>query len=564
MMQSTEPEGMSRQLRSTQRQGGLVSMRVQMYEKPMTGERQTLINHRPQDSVHASNARPPSRPRSNSRTRATSRRRASSRCRASRFVSENPKPTIRAETDSVDTPTKQKPPKMVVQDIRQEHVDAILNGSDPWQPTEGRDDEVAAFRATPVRHNRGSDTIHAFEPFGDEPNDVSAGFEKIPRAISPVVFQEDRRQHTASPQPTRKPSNQDTDKNSSNDDFAFHTLANDAAGQQAPVAPRKNSTQRATPTETVRPQPSKSPKSPSSATTRQDSTSFALIESGVQYYGDGEFNKALKAFNSALKTQRLNSKKDDIHVALTLSNLGSVYLQQNNLLEAETVLLESLELKRRLAPQMVVADTLNNLGNCMNLRGELEASLIYYEDALDDSRTKKGKPYDEINALFNIGRLEIQRQHWTKAMMALNEACGMAKEVHGTNHAFVAQTLDLMGFAQLSTSKFDAAMVSFTGALAIYRRLHGPMHFEVANSLFNVGMVREAKGELNDSWEAYTTARDLYSRIGTPSDHPGFAAVRRSINTIEKAMQARERSAAKKSRKVKKPDHGYPVDAVEV
>jgi tetratricopeptide (TPR) repeat protein len=277
----------------------------------------------------------------------------------------------------------------------------------------------------------------------------------------------------------------------------------------------------------------------------------ALIESGVQYYNQGEYEKALKAFKTALKTQRVSVAEDDVCVALTLGNLGSVYLQQGNLDDAERVLQEALELKRALAPSMMVADILNNLGNCANLRGEHEMSLIYYEESLEDIREKKGRRADEINALFNIGRLEIQRQHWTKSMIALNEACRLAREHYGTNHACVAQNLDLMGFVQLCTSKLDAAMVSFTGALAIYRRLHGPLHHEVANALFNVGMVRDAKGDLSDAWEAYTTARDLYSRLGTEHDHPGFKTVRRSIANVEHAVsvQSRQTTPPKYQRK---------------
>lgn len=296
--------------------------------------------------------------------------------------------------------------------------------------------------------------------------------------------------------------------------------------------------------------PEPAPTEPTTSTTREqpapvstvvpkvpkDYAGCSLIESGVSYYNDGEFEKALKAFSTALKTQRVNGNNDDICIALTLGNLGSVYLQQNNLVEAERVLQESLEIKRRIAPTMIVADTLNNLGNCANIRGEYEASLIYYEEALEDIRAKNGRRADEINALFNIGRLEIQRRHWTKALIALNEACRMARDHYGTNHVFVAQTLDLMGFVQLSTNKMDSSMVSFTGSLAIYRRLYGPLHVEVANSLFNVGMVREAKGDYSDAWEAYTTARDLYSRLGTEHEHPGFATVRRSIANVERII----------------------------
>ena len=165
----------------------------------------------------------------------------------------------------------------------------------------------------------------------------------------------------------------------------------------------------------------------------------ALIESGVTHYSKGEYEKALKAFLVALKTQRVSVGDDDICIALTLGNLGAVYLQQGNFVEAERVLQESLEIKKRLDPGMLLADTLNNLGNCANMRGDFVNSCLYYEEALDEIRSKKGSRVDEINALFNIGRLEIQREHWTKAMISLSDACRMAKEHYGSNSEFVGK-----------------------------------------------------------------------------------------------------------------------------
>ena len=173
-----------------------------------------------------------------------------------------------------------------------------------------------------------------------------------------------------------------------------------------------------------------------------------LIETGVNNYTKGEYGVALQAFTEALKTQRdCFHRGDDIFVALTLGNLGAVYLQQGNFVEAERVLQESLEIKKRLAPSMLMADTLNNLGNCANMRGDYTNSCLYYEEALEEIRSKNGPRVDEINALFNIGRLEIQREHWTKAMISLSEACRMAKEHYGSNSEFVGMSYE--GFCML-------------------------------------------------------------------------------------------------------------------
>jgi tetratricopeptide (TPR) repeat protein len=261
-----------------------------------------------------------------------------------------------------------------------------------------------------------------------------------------------------------------------------------------------------------------------------------LIESGTQYFSQGEFEKALKAYNTALKTQRVSVGDDDISIALTLSNIGAVHLQQGNLEKAEKALESSLEIKHRLAPDMIVADTLNNLGNCANLRGDYDKSKFYYKESWNDLRRKRGRRVDIANALFNMGRLEIQQQRWESALKILSQAYHLNREVYGAEHIYVAQTLDLVGFVHVQTGNFDTALVSVTSALGIYRTTHGPLNTDVANALFNVGMVRELSGELSEAWEAYTTSRDIYARLGTDHEDREYKMVRRSISIVERSI----------------------------
>jgi len=261
-----------------------------------------------------------------------------------------------------------------------------------------------------------------------------------------------------------------------------------------------------------------------------------LVESGVDHYNKGEYAEALRDFSTALRNQRSRMGHDNMSIALTLGNLGAVYLQLDMYIDAQRTLMESLEIKKRLAPSSLMADTLNNLGNCANLQGDLQRSLFFYEQALEDLKDKNGEAIDIANALFNIGRLEVQQREWKKALQHLDEACGITRQVYGDNHAFVAQTLDLIGYVHLSTLNHDRAMIAFTGALSIHRQLQGPINIDVANSLLNVGILREAKGELTEAWEAYSTANDIFVRLNTDKDHPTFAAVRSSVVTVERAI----------------------------
>jgi len=281
------------------------------------------------------------------------------------------------------------------------------------------------------------------------------------------------------------------------------------------------------------------------AADQQQYAGASLIEDGVQQYALGDYEAAIQSFHTALKLQRVSVGDNYICMALTLGNLGAAYLQLGELDLAEQVLLESLRIKQQQqhcrrkvqapSPPMSLADTLNNLGNCANLRGDYDTSLRYYRDALADLEANHhGDLPAMVNTNYNIGRLEIQRSNWEVAKRVLSEACRLTKQLYGPSHEFVAQTLDLMGFAQLSTAEYDAAMVSFTQALGLFRQLHGPLHLTVAHSLLNVGMVREAKGQLPDALEAYSTTKDLYLRLGaTTGNHVGFQTVLESISNVE-------------------------------
>lgn len=266
-----------------------------------------------------------------------------------------------------------------------------------------------------------------------------------------------------------------------------------------------------------------------------------IVEHGVELFNIGEYEEALRTFRTALKTQRVSLGDEHVSIALTLGNIGSVCLKLGDLDAAEISLEESLKIKSHLSPTIPIADTLNNLGNVANMRGDYPKSLSYYKKALHEIRQGIGSKCEEANILFNIGRLEAQQQQWSKALVDLEEACELTRETYGPRDARLAETLDLLGFVNLSIGDFDTAMISFTNALAIHRENQGPINLDVANSLLNIGLVRESKGDLNEAWEAFSIANDLFTRLNADANNPIFEATRHSMDKVE-------RDLAKKSR----------------
>lgn len=305
----------------------------------------------------------------------------------------------------------------------------------------------------------------------------------------------------------------------------------------------------------------------SSVATQSSTSSYfyvasALVDSGVHHHERGEYDKALKAFHTALKTQRLTLGTDHICVAHTLGNIGAVYLKLGKLEDATLALEQSLQIKLKLRKRraqthagdganretIVISDTLNNLGNASYLRGSYDESMSYYRRSLDESYNSDARRDDALVAdtLHNIGRIHLQRGELAPGLVALTESLRLTREMNGPDHINVADTLELIGSIYLTQNSLDDAMDIFLEVVRITRSALGPTHPDLASSFYNVGMTQEAKGDLRAAWEAYSAASDVYKRAGLENSsmradsehHIGVKTVRRSMAKVEKMIHA--------------------------
>ncbi|KAL3923732.1 MAG: hypothetical protein SGILL_001482 [Bacillariaceae sp.] len=287
--------------------------------------------------------------------------------------------------------------------------------------------------------------------------------------------------------------------------------------------------------------------SESSAQTLQTGTSSRLlINEGIAYHRKGQYEKALKAFILALKSQRVDTNVDHPFLGNTLANIGSTYLRQGKHLEAERSLQEAMQMMRRLRDRcetqeekssFKLSGVLNNLGTVNFLQGDRKASLEYYREALKDARTYGGSKKEITNALHNIGRLSVLHQDWDTAISVLNESLRMEKELYGKTAMPVVDTLNLIGFAHFSTEAYDAATVVFAEALSIVHSNCGLVHEKVATSLLNVGMVLERQDRLEEALHTFSTARDVFERIGLADTHRGADVAAASIAQIRAVLE---------------------------
>ena len=311
-----------------------------------------------------------------------------------------------------------------------------------------------------------------------------------------------------------------------------------------------------------------------SAQTQQAGTTSArlLILEGIGYHKNKQYAKALQLFNTVLKSQMLHTDGDHPFLAITLANIGSVYLRQGQYQYAEESLKMALVMIRRLRilfdkrccdeeeeeeeGMMIVpkvpslAGVLNNLGTVKSLQGNHRDSLEYYWGALEDGENHGDSTRREIsNSLYNIGRISFLLKNYSVALRMLNASLRLEKQLHGEESVKVVDTLHLIGFVYLSSSSstndnnklLDAAMTILTEALLITTTHYGSVHEKVAVSLLNVGMVLEKQGRLEDALRSFNTAHDIFTKLGlTEYSNRGMSTAIRSVNDIQELMLSRE------------------------
>lgn len=252
-----------------------------------------------------------------------------------------------------------------------------------------------------------------------------------------------------------------------------------------------------------------------------------LVDSGVRCQNQGELQKALKHFNTALKMQRMNIESPDhISIAHTLGNIGAVQLQQGDLLQAKVMLKEAARMIIRIrtrnanhpSPDLIVlSDILMNLGSTAFMQGQIDDSMRYYIEACKEIRLQPptiSARQALAHVLYNMGRIHILNRDWEAAMAVIEESYEIVCGIHGDDSVQVVDSLNLTGFVQLCSSSFPDASESFTKCLWINILFYGPNHPEVAASWFNIAHVRAARGDLEDALKACETAREMYNQVG--------------------------------------------------
>jgi CHAT domain-containing protein/tetratricopeptide (TPR) repeat protein len=300
-----------------------------------------------------------------------------------------------------------------------------------------------------------------------------------------------------------------------------------------------------------------------------------LNTAGLQAYRAGKYAEAIKAFEAALEvTRRLYPKAEfpDGHnnLAVSLSNLGFLYLSQGRYAAAEPLCQEALAMYRRLfkGDHPSLALSLNNLANLYQFQGKYAAAEELYKAALTMRwRLFKGHHPDLAASLNNLANLYQAEGRYMEAELFFKAALEMHRRLFQGNHPDLATSLNNLAALYWSQGRYAAAEPLFKEALEMTRRLFKGDHPHLALLLHNLAGVQESQGKYAAAEALYKEALAMYRRL-FKDDHPDLAASLNHLGLLywsqgqHTAAEPLFKEALMMRRRLFKGDHPDLVDSL--
>jgi eukaryotic-like serine/threonine-protein kinase len=242
---------------------------------------------------------------------------------------------------------------------------------------------------------------------------------------------------------------------------------------------------------------------------------------GVILFRAGRLTAAESAYTAALAVLRRRSDPSDPDVLLSLHSLAVLRHAQGEYVEANRLLREVIDKRRRLYPEGhdKLAGSLYELARTMEQTGRHGEAESLYVEALGMQERILGPEHEQ--AIKTRASLAGLRGRSGRPLQAEGEllAARAASERLGEKHPVAADVLHELGELRGAQGRHAEADSLLRGALAIRRVRLGASHYEVGRTLATLGTLYQETGKIASAEQALRAALANY-RAALPARHP--------------------------------------------
>jgi class 3 adenylate cyclase/tetratricopeptide (TPR) repeat protein len=226
---------------------------------------------------------------------------------------------------------------------------------------------------------------------------------------------------------------------------------------------------------------------------------------------------------------------DDNAMADCLNNQGLVAFYQADYETALDSFQRAIDLRRLVGNQVGLGNSLSNLGQVYYAMGRYAAARECYDQALQLHRTI-GDRTGEAAARHGLGKIERSLGNFQPARRLFEESLTFFQTVH--NHHHEAHLLYDLGFLYCRQEEYNTALIFLEEAVLLLKELHAPWWALIEAliyyswTLHNVGRFEEAKSYIT---EAFDIERDTQQKVVMVEDMMLLGRVALSLGELSLA-----------------------------
>ncbi|MBL8214619.1 MAG: serine/threonine protein kinase [Bryobacterales bacterium] len=278
------------------------------------------------------------------------------------------------------------------------------------------------------------------------------------------------------------------------------------------------------------------------------------------YYKLARFEEAGRLYRTTLEGTRDKQER-----AARLHRWGQVLHDQGKYDEAAARLREALQIRQEVGGP-AAAQSSTFLALTLYRKGDFKQAAPLFQAALDALRKQPGATVDLADALSGMGLLRYATGDYKGAEAPLREALTLQKQVYGSEHRQIADTLSNLA-AVLSRQGRDAESEPLAReSIDILRKVR-PRHPKLATALNNLGLMLASKGREAEAEPPMRESLEIRRAI-LPAAHPDQAQSLSNLGwlltTLHRFDEAETllTSALEIRRKAFGPSHVLTADAL--
>ncbi len=239
----------------------------------------------------------------------------------------------------------------------------------------------------------------------------------------------------------------------------------------------------------------------------------------------GDYGKAKKLAETALKIRRAVYQNGNTAIAETLDQLGEIHQAMGDYQTAETNYTEALNLfEQRVGKQhRDYTETLTHQAIFYQTIGRYEDAEQHLTQIVGGYRQQIGKEHPKyIAAVRQLGTLYREMGRYDEARSLLLDIQQVQQKLGQQNHPNFATTLDGLALTFQALGTFHHAQSRFEQALEIRQDQFGSDHVETATSLDHLAQFFLTTGHYDEARSRYETALHVKQNNLNPN-HPAIA-----------------------------------------